>query len=101
MEFPNLGLLVIDEEQKFGVNQKEKLKVRERRRKWGGGGASFSFGACLRCVAGPLNKVTALLSASLQYAPRTRSRSSIYLQSLIFDLFFFFSLISDREPKRC
>lgn len=34
MEFPNLGLLVIDEEQKFGVNQKEKLKVGggERRR---------------------------------------------------------------------
>ena len=30
VEFPNLGLLVIDEEQKFGVNQKEKLKVRER-----------------------------------------------------------------------
>lgn len=29
VEFPNLGLLVIDEEQKFGVNQKEKLKVRE------------------------------------------------------------------------
>lgn len=29
MEFPNLGLLVIDEEQKFGVNQKEKLKVSE------------------------------------------------------------------------
>ncbi|CAM9410087.1 unnamed protein product, partial [Hapterophycus canaliculatus] len=27
VEFPNLGLLVIDEEQKFGVNQKEKLKV--------------------------------------------------------------------------
>lgn len=36
VEFPNLGLLVIDEEQKFGVNQKEKLKVKERRRVWEG-----------------------------------------------------------------
>lgn len=27
VDFPNLGLLVVDEEQKFGVNQKEKLKV--------------------------------------------------------------------------
>ncbi|CAM9534465.1 unnamed protein product, partial [Choristocarpus tenellus] len=27
VEFSHLGLLVIDEEQKFGVNQKEKLKA--------------------------------------------------------------------------
>lgn len=27
VEFKKLGLLVIDEEQKFGVNQKERLKV--------------------------------------------------------------------------
>ena len=34
VDFPNLGLLVVDEEQKFGVQQKEKLKVRG----WGAAG---------------------------------------------------------------